>query len=331
MLPQLAEMGPATTCRASLSVQDPETAQQVSIPLLLARGAEEGPVLCLVAGQRGTDVNGMAAIHVAFQRMDLSRLKGAVIAVPVANPPAARIKRAAYPTDDGWPTACPFDMNNTWPGNPQGNLTERIASAIWDACIESCHAVVDLEAALPQHGPATLVRLTSDASLACAKAFGIAHIQTTREIDQKALYDVAARQGKAALEVRLPPPGTVWPESVRLTLSGLRALLTELHMSEREVTRREVAIIVPESEVREFRAPTDGLVVSHVDPGALVQEGALIAELLSLHTAEVAAEVTAPFRGVVTLIGCAAAADSGRSLDLVSRGETFVRIARCDT
>ena len=31
-----------------------------------------------------------------------------------------------------------------------------------------------------------------------------------REIDRRALYDVAARQGKAAIEVRLPPPGATF-------------------------------------------------------------------------------------------------------------------------
>jgi predicted deacylase len=201
-----------------------------------------------------------------------------------------------------------------------------MAAALWEHCVESCHAVIDLHSAALQRGPMTLVRATSDASLAAAKAFGVPHIQATREIDRRALYDVAARQGKAALEVRLPPPGAIEPESVRLALTGIRSVLCDLHMSARGARRAETALILPESETRVWHAPTDGLVLSHVDPGSIVQEGALVAELLSVHTAEVAAEAIAPFRGVVTLIGSA----GGGPADLVSQGQPYAQMARCD-
>jgi len=158
----------------------------------------------------------------------------------------------------------------------------------------------------------------------------VPHVRATREIDQRVLYDVAARQGKAALEVRLPPPGMVHPASVRTALTGIRNVLAELHMTDRGGASVETALIIPEAETRTWHAPTDGVVLSHVDPGAIVQEGALVAELLSLHTAEVAAEAVAPFRGVATLIGCATPGATGRPTDLVSQGELYAQVARCD-
>jgi predicted deacylase len=325
--PIAADLEPRSIGRASLTVEDPESGQQVRIPLLLARGAEDGPTLCLLNGQRGTDLNGGAAIHLSLPRIDLDDLKGVVIGAPIANPLAARTKRNAFPSDDGWPSDCPHDMNNLWPGDPEGALTERMAAALWEQCVESAHAVVDFHSAVPQRGAVTIVRATSDASAAIAKAFGVAHIQATREIDRRTLYDVAARQGKAAIEVRLPPPGTIAPDSVRTALAGIRSVLADLHMSARGGRTAETAMIFPESEVRAWHAPTDGIVLSHVDPGSVVQEGALVAELLSLHTGEVAAEVVAPYRGVVTLIGCGAA-DS--STDLVCQGELCAQMARCD-
>jgi len=330
MLPPLAAaLGPGTTVRTQVCVEDPESGQQVRIPFIVARGAEDGPTLCLLAAQRGLDMNGTAALHLALPRLDLTRLSGTIIGAPVANPPAARIKRHAFPSDDGWPRACLHDMNATWPGDAEGTLTERMAAAIWEQCIESAHAVVDLHSSPSSRGAMTLVRATSDASMACAKAFGIPHVQVTREIDRRALYDVAARQGKAAIEVRLPPPGAIAPDSVRLALTGTRNVLVELHMTDRGARAGETAFVLPESELRAWHAPTDGVVLSHVDPGSIVQEGALIAELLSLHTAEVAAEAIAPFRGVVTLLGCAAD-PAGRATDLVAQGELYAQVARCD-
>ncbi len=331
MLPPLAAgVEPRTTTRTQLCVEDPESGQQVRIPFIVARGAEDGPVLCVLAAQRGLDVNGTAALHLALPRLDLGSLTGTVIGAPIANPPAARIKRQAFPGDAGWPVDCLHDMNALWPGDSEGTLTERMAAAVWEHCIESAHAVIDLHSSLPQRGAMTLVRATSDASVACAKAFGVAHIRVTREVDRRALYDVAARQGKAALEVRLPPPGMIAPASVRQALTGIRSVLAELHMTERGGRPADTALVLPESEVRAWHAPTDGVVLSHVDPGSIVQEGTLVAELLSLHTAEVAAEAIAPFRGVVTLLGCAVADLAGRSTDLVSQGELYAQVARCD-
>ena len=328
--PLAAELEPRTVGHARLAVEDPESGQQVGIPVVTARGAEDGPVLCLLGAQRGLDVNGTAAIHLLVPRLDLGDLQGVVIGIPIANPPAARTKRRAFPSEDGWPDACLHDMNNVWPGDSEGALVERMAAALWEQCLESCHAVIDLHSAAPQRGPMTVVRATSDASVAAAKAFGVAHLQATREIDRRALYDVAARQGKAAIEVRLPPPGAIEPESVRLALTGIRSVLSDLHMSSRGARPTETALILPESETRLWHAPTDGVVLSQVDPGSIVQEGALIAELLSVHTAEVAAEVIAPFRGVVTLIGCAALCAAGGPTDLVSQGQLYAQMARCD-
>ena len=331
MLPPLAaEMEPGTSARTQLSVEDPESGQQVRIPFIVARGAQDGPALCLLAAQRGLDVNGTAALHLALPRLDMAGLAGTVIGAPVANPPAARIRRQAFPSDDGFPDACLHDMNGLWPGDPEGTLVERMAAAIWEQCIESAHAVIDLHSTLPQRGAMALVRATSDASVACAKAFGVAHLRLTREIDRRALYDVAARQGKAAIEVRLPPRGMIAPESVRQALTGIRNVLTELHMTDRGARPAETALVLPEAEGRAWHAPTDGVVLSHVDPGSIVQEGALIAELLSLHTAEVAAEAISPFRGVVTLLGSAGADPWGRPTDLVSQGELYAQVARCD-
>jgi predicted deacylase len=331
MLPPLAAgQAPGTLVRTQLCVEDPESGQQVRIPFIVARGAEDGPTLCLLAAQRGLDMNGTAALHLALPRLDLTRLSGTVIGAPVANPPAARIRRQAFPGDDGWPNACLHDMNTLWPGDAEGTLAERMVAAIWEQCIESAHAVIDLHSSLPQRGAMAVVRATSDASMAGAKAFGLPHVRVTREVDRRALYDVAARQGKAAIEVRLPPPGMIAPESVRQALSGIRSVLSELHMTDRGARSAETALVLPEAEVRAWHAPTDGVVLSHVDPGSIVQEGALIAELLSVHTAEVAAEAVAPFRGVVTLLGSAAIEPSARPTDLVSQGELYAQVARCD-
>jgi predicted deacylase len=330
LAPIADQVEPRQITRTHLSVEDPESGQTVRLPLMLARGAEDGPVLCALSAQRGIDLNGSAALHLLFRRLDLDDLRGLLIGIPFANPLAARTKRLAFPTDDGWPNRCPHDLAGLWPGDCEASLVERMAAAFWEHCVEPAHGLVDFHSVAPQCGPSVTVRASSDSSVATAKVFGIPHIRLTREINRSALYDVAARHGKAALEVRLPPPRTVEPRSVRLAVSGLRNTLAHLHMSSREVRASEAGLVLPEGEVQAWDAPTDGLVLSHVDPGTVVQEGALVAELISLHTTDVAAEVIAPFRGVVTAIGCPYHGPEARSTDLVTQGEVYVQMARCD-
>ncbi|MGQ9732334.1 MAG: succinylglutamate desuccinylase/aspartoacylase family protein [Candidatus Zipacnadales bacterium] len=330
-MPPISEkVPPGSLQRTALTVEDPEVHHQWRVPVLLLRGATEGPVLCLVSAQRGLDISGSAAIHLLCRRLDLHDLKGLILAIPIANPPAVRTKRSSFPSTDGDPGCCPYDLDSVWPGNPEGHLVERLAAEIWAHCIEPAHSVLDFQAHAAQYGPLVTARLTSDASVAAAKAFGVAHVRLTRESEQAALYDVAARQGKAALRVSLVPPGMVEPASVRLALTGMRNMLTHLHMSDRGISPHETALVPPGVETREWYAPADGFVISHVDPGSIVQEGAIIAELISLHTGEVASEVIAPFRGVVGLLGCPRGGNGAEGTDIVTQGELYARMFRCD-
>ncbi len=316
--------------RKSVAVDDPDSGQTTDLTLLVARGAADGPTTALVSGQEGTALNGSAAIHLLFRHLDVAELKGTIVAVPLTNPAAARIRREAFPTNAPAGSPGVNDMTGAWPGDPAGSLAQRTAATLWEHCIESCHAVVDFHAQAVQYGPMTVVRATSDSSVATAKAFGVAHIRLTRHKEAPQLCDIAARQGKAALEVHLPPRRLIHPPSVRLALNGTRSVMAHLQMLEREVRPAETALIIPEAEEHVRTAPTDGIVLAHVDPGSIAQEGKLVAEIISIHDFEVADQAVAPFRGVVTMIGCPSRTTDAFDHDLATRGASYARMVRCD-
>ncbi len=331
MLPPIAaDVEPGALSRKAISVEDPDSGQAVAVPAIVGRGTEDGPALCLVSGQIGTAINGAAAIHLFFRHLGLDEVKGSVIGIPLANPSATRVRQEYFPGRTGATTSPSHDLSQVWPGDPDGNLAERTAAAIWESCIEFCHAAIDFHAQAVQYGPKTTVRATSDASIATAKAFGIAHIQLTRQKEAPRLHDVAARQGKAALEAYLPPGRLVHPPSVRLAINGIRNAMAHLRMLSRGARSAETALIIPEAETHVWTAPTDGIVLAHVDPGSIIQEGKLVAELISLRDFGVAGEAIAPFRGVVTMIGCPSQAAGSLDHDVASRGEPFAAMARCD-
>ena len=77
----------------------------IRVPVLVARGAEEGPVLGITAAVHGNELNGMSThshylpsfsiyslsyagvpcIHKVMASLDMSQLRGAVVGVPCVN------------------------------------------------------------------------------------------------------------------------------------------------------------------------------------------------------------------------------------------------------
>ncbi|MGB1242776.1 MAG: hypothetical protein ACPG49_09655, partial [Chitinophagales bacterium] len=59
--------------------------QPVLVPVLVAKGKKEGPVLGLVAALHGNELNGIPVIQKIFEEIDVENLKGTVVGVPGLN------------------------------------------------------------------------------------------------------------------------------------------------------------------------------------------------------------------------------------------------------
>jgi len=107
---------------------------------------QDGPTFFLLSAQHGNEVNGSEAIRRFVRIAETNLLKGQVYAVPMTNLAAVRKRRPhissgpekPYGDDEG------HNMNRTWPGNLEGNDTERIAYAIHEACAKEATHCLDL-------------------------------------------------------------------------------------------------------------------------------------------------------------------------------------------
>ena len=78
-----------------------------SAPVVIINGAEDGPILCLTAGVHATEYAPIDAVMRVVQSLEPSGLRGAVIAVPVANmrmfePQRASSHRSTGSTSTRW-------------------------------------------------------------------------------------------------------------------------------------------------------------------------------------------------------------------------------------
>jgi predicted deacylase len=111
----------------------------LTLPVMVARGTRPGPVLYVQGGLHGDELIGVEAARQVASRVRLRELRGTLVTIPIANPPAFMSRQR------GWPFEArgPRDMNRSCPGDPDGPLTSRIAHAIFDGVLPSVDYCID--------------------------------------------------------------------------------------------------------------------------------------------------------------------------------------------
>jgi predicted deacylase len=123
----------------SLLVAAGADAGPLEVPMLCARGAQDGPRALVLGGVHGDEPEGISAASAVWRELDLDALRGSVTVLPLANPPAWRAGTRVSGADG-------LNLARTFPGRADGSLTERIADAI-SALIHESDVLIDLHSA----------------------------------------------------------------------------------------------------------------------------------------------------------------------------------------
>jgi len=206
--------------RLSVALADDALGAPVRVPLLACRGWREGPVFGITAALHGDEVNGVAAVHELFRRLDPRDVRGAVVAVVVANPPGFLAGRRFWP--DG------TDLNHVMPGRADGEAAEVYAHRLVDRVVRHFDRLVDLHTA--RDGCANTLYVRADMSRPDVRR--MAELVRPRIIlghrpSDHTLRGVAAALGAPAITVEIGDPHVVQPALVRAAATGLRANLRE--------------------------------------------------------------------------------------------------------
>jgi predicted deacylase len=112
----------------------------VGFPVLVANGARAGKTLVAVAGVHGDEYEGVQALHDLYQALDVEQISGRLIAVPIVNLPAYLAVSRHSPVDY-------LNLARTFPGRPDGTLTERLAHHLSESIIACADFFIDLHSA----------------------------------------------------------------------------------------------------------------------------------------------------------------------------------------
>jgi len=112
------------------AASDNSVGQSWYVPVMVAKGAGDGPRLLLNAAVHGDELNGIAVIQRLFADLDPEALRGAVVALPGVNIPGmlhdSRFFRAS--SDGGFTE----NLNRLMPGDPgSSNPGKRYVGRLW--------------------------------------------------------------------------------------------------------------------------------------------------------------------------------------------------------
>jgi predicted deacylase len=292
----------------------------VRIPVTIAHGANDGPVLALIAGTHGYEYAPMIALPQVATRLEPAKMTGSVILVHIANPNTFYGRRVYYSSDGK-------NLNRMYPGDPNGTISERVAHALTTQVIDRSTHLIDMhcgdgnESLRPYSywmpigdekvdGPAREMVL----------AFGLDHIvvDRTRPNDpKKTLYTstTAMVRGKPAITTESGGMGLTDDASVKANIDGALSVIDHLGIMDAPSVRAAHPVWYEQSAV--LRAPSAGVWRPVVDKMHTVAKDALIGRILDPF-GNVLHEVRAPFAGELLYVVGTPPVSEGEPLGMVA-------------
>lgn len=245
--------------------------EAIRIPILVARGRHDGPVLGLTAAIHGNELNGIPVIQKVFQQLDLSTLRGTVVGVLVVNVPGLIREQRAFL--DG------TDLNRITPGKPNGNVSQIYIHRFIDRILSKFNYHIDLHTASFGRRNSYYVRADMDRP----ETARMARLQNPQIIvhnppNDSTLRGAAAGLGIHSVTVELRDPHLFQSGVIDDSLEGIHNTLYDLGMQKGEILCPAHKTLVCE---RSYWMYTDegGILEVYPHVAELVKKGELVARV----------------------------------------------------
>ena len=140
----VADLAPGKVHRLMFRSAETSIGQYWYVPVMVAKGAQPGKRVLLVAGVHGDELNPIAAVQQTMTSLDPAKMKGTVIGIMGASTPGLQgITRTWMINDLG---GAQINPNRTWPGRETGNTVERHSWLITNKIIKG-----NIDAAVDHH------------------------------------------------------------------------------------------------------------------------------------------------------------------------------------
>ncbi|PSR12876.1 MAG: peptidase M14 [Bacteroidetes bacterium] len=262
----------------------------VYIPVIVARGEGDGPVLGLTAALHGNELNGILVIQRLFQKIDISQLSGTIVGIPVVNVPSLLRKKRRFP--DG------TDLNHIMPGKPEGNVSQVYAWRLVHQIVKEFDLLIDLHTASFGRINSYYIRADMEDPTVCRMAWlQQAQIIVHNPPNDGTLRGTAGEMKIAAITLEVGDPNMIQKGMVRDGLTGVFNLLYDFNMLPGKVDPpAEPAVLCHNSYW--LYTDTGGIVTVHPQVTERVKKGQVVATLRNIF-GDLIKEYIAPEDGIV--------------------------------
>jgi N-alpha-acetyl-L-2,4-diaminobutyrate deacetylase len=273
----------------------------VMMPLTVVKNGK-GPCALLTGGNHGDEYEGPIALFDLARSLKAEDVSGTVIIVPGMNYPAFQAGTRTSPIDKG-------NMNRSFPGAPDGTVTQKIADYFQRHLLPMADIVLDFHSGgktldfLPFCAAHILPDKEQERrSFELVEAFAAPYSMKMLEIDAVGMYDTAAEDmGKVFITTELGGGGTSSAKTVGIARRGVRNVLITAGILQGDVEMQQTHWLdMPDGNCFSF-AEDGGLLEPVVDLGDDVRKGETVARIYPIgRTGTEPQEVMAKMDGLLT-------------------------------
>ena len=277
------------------------------LPCYIIKGAEDGPEICITSGVHGTEYPGIAANLKLYHDIDPELLKGTIIGCTMCNYESFLSKSMYINPIDG------KNLNEVFPGNPNGTLTEVIANVLMQ--LVSCADYhIDMHSGDRQEYlyPYVFYHKNSagrddidNQALKLAKAYGLDYVAATEfygngSSDIGNFYASVSELGIPCIQPEIGGLGLVDQDTVTLHYNGIMNVLEMLNMyrtpdaPEADESRNQIQL----KRFYRVKSQHDGVFNCFISPGQSVRKNQYLGNITDIHGENVLQEFYAEENGV---------------------------------
>jgi predicted deacylase len=263
------EIAPGKGAQLNLDVARLHTRTPILVPVIVERAKIDGPVVLLMAGLHGDEINGIEIIRRVLRKGFNKPQCGTIICLPVFNIFGFLNVKRELP--DG------RDLNRSFPGSENGSLASQFAYHFMKEIAPHVDYVIDFHTGAAQRNNFPQIRclLNDVASIELAKIFNPPFILHSSHI-AKTIRESIVKKGKMMLLFEGGKTNSIEEMVVEEGLNGVKRILSHLGMRtfKIDISKDRKPYFLGESKW--MRSPNSGMFQAVVVNGAEVKKGDVI-------------------------------------------------------
>lgn len=246
-----------------LEVAKLHTRTTVKVPVIVERSNQPGPIVLLMAGLHGDEVNGVGIVReIINQKLNIPKL-GTIICLPVFNIFGYLFNSREFP--DG------RDLNRVFPGTSNGSLASQFAHQFTTEIAPHVDYVIDFHTGGGERDNVAQIRCQKDETdtLELAKLFDVPIILSSNYI-AKSVRHTLHKMGKTVLLFEGGKANELNTEIIKYGVRGTKNILVHLGLIDGDISKTENSIYLTDSKW--IRASHSGMFQTNLKNGSFVKK-----------------------------------------------------------